>query len=63
MGSLFFRLIGVLIVVGAIFGAGVIVGGGFAQEAAENDAQKILMSCLPIENATALQDCLAGGGQ
>lgn len=63
MGSMLFKAIGLLVVVGAIFAAGFVVGGGFAQQAAEHDVQKTLVGCLPLEDAAALQQCIAGGGQ
>lgn len=61
MGGILFKLIGILLVVGVIFGFGVLVGGGFATGAAEESMREQIVQCLPIENAEELTVCLAEG--
>lgn len=63
MGGFAFKVIGFLVIVGVIFGAGVFVGGGFATEAAETSQQTKIEACLPVKDAGALEACLAAGDQ
>lgn len=62
MSGFAFKAIGLLIVVGGIFFAGVFVGGGFATEAAETTQRDEIAHCLPVETVEDLDACLSAGG-
>lgn len=59
MGKFIFPAVVVLVIVGAIFVVGVIVGLGFATSAAEAGVQKRIEECLPVETGEELETCLA----
>lgn len=56
MASFMLKLIGVLIVVGAIFFAGVAVGSGSGSGISTDDVLP-MQQCLPIETVTDLHNC------
>lgn len=58
MSTFVFKLIGFLIVVGVIFFAGVIVGGGFATEASQDTQRDRIEQCLPLKTAEELSACV-----
>lgn len=59
MGKFIFQAVIVLAVVGTVFVFGVVVGGGFANDAAEAGMRTRLAQCLPMETAVDLETCLA----
>lgn len=59
MSHLLFKVIGFLVVVGAIFAAGVVVGGSFATGSAEDSQRARIERCLPITTAGELHACLS----
>lgn len=58
MGKFIFQAVIGLVVVGTIFIFGVVVGGGFANDAAETGVQSRVAQCLPLETAQELEACL-----
>lgn len=61
MGKFIFHAVIALVIVGTIFGFGVVVGGGFAIGAAEAGVESRVADCLPVETADDLEACLAAG--
>lgn len=57
-----FKTIALLVVVGSIFGLGVIVGGSFATGMTQDAVLRYMEQCLPAEKAEELEPCLATGG-
>lgn len=63
MSGFAFKAIGVLVVIGAIFVAGFIVGGGFATDAAKKSDSEQISRCLPIKTVDEANACLQGGDE
>lgn len=57
-----FKIVGWLIVIGAIFGLGFFVGGSFATSAAKSSQLQEINRCLPVTNTEQLQACVDDGG-
>ncbi|AXK45943.1 hypothetical protein [Brachybacterium saurashtrense] len=60
--GLIFRAIAFLVIVGSIFGLGVIVGGSFATGMTQDAVLRYMDNCLPAETAEQLEPCLATDG-
>lgn len=58
-----FKFIAFLVVVGGIFLAGVVVGGGWATGMSEEGMLRQIDQCMPAESAEDLRPCLVGDGQ
>lgn len=56
------KAIVVIVIVGGIFGLGVIVGGAFATGMTEDAVLRYMSECLPAETAEQLEPCLAVDG-
>lgn len=61
MAGFGFKIIAFFIVIGVIFGAGALVGSGFAAGSAESSQRARIASCLPVKDVAALDACLAAG--
>lgn len=62
MGRLVCKAIGLLLVIGVIFFAGVFVGGGFASGTVKDSVKDRIVECTPIKNADEVGKCLAEEG-
>lgn len=51
-----------LVIVGSIFGLGVIVGGSFATGMTQDAVLRYMEQCLPAESPEELEPCLATDG-
>jgi hypothetical protein len=57
-----FKAIFGLVIVGSIFGLGIIVGGSFATGLTQDAVLRYVSHCLPAETAEQLEPCLTTGG-
>lgn len=57
-----FKAIAFLVIVGSIFGLGIIVGGSFATGLTRDAVLRYMENCLPAETAEQLEPCLATDG-
>ena len=60
MGRIGFKMIGVMLVVGAIFLTGWLAGGSFGTGQSAKQQRVQIEACLPIADAVQLSACLLG---
>ena len=54
------KLVGALVVIALIFGAGWVVGGGHGVSSGQEELREQVYACLPVADRAALDACLGG---